>query len=131
MYTTLANMKTRAGSVYNTCEHENLSEQSLQHLQTRTLEGSAYSTCKHEHLRAVRTAPANTKTYVGSACSNCKHKNVSGQCIQPLRKLGRAEPTAPANTNAKTSRHENFGGQCIRRLLMEQQAPAVTTAQKA
>ena len=93
VYTTLATTKTRAGSVYNTCYHDNLRRQRMQHLQKRKLEravhttpanmktwaSSAYSSCKHEHLRAVHTAPANTKTWARSAYSTCKHENMSEQ----------------------------------------------------
>ena len=35
VYKTLTNMKTRAGSVYNTCYRENLSGKCIQHLQPR------------------------------------------------------------------------------------------------
>jgi len=66
-------MKTRAGSVYNTCYHENLSGYCIQHLLPRKLE------------RVVYTTLATTKTWTGSVYNTCERVNLSGKCIQHLR----------------------------------------------
>ena len=138
-YTTLAPTKTWAGSVYNTCYHENLSGNCIQHLLPRKLEREGYTTL------------ATTITYEGSACSTLKQENYRGQCIEHLqtRKRMRAVHTAPANMNTwgqcgqhlqtwtlegsaySTCKHENLRGPWIqhlqtRKLRAVHRAPANT-----
>jgi len=90
----LANMKTRSGSVCNTCDHETLSRKCIQHLRPRKREREVYTTL------------ATTITYEGSACSTCKHENLRGQCMQHLqiRIIEKAVHRAPTNTKTYADR---------------------------
>ena len=111
VYTTLATMKTWAGSVHKTCYHENVSGKCIQHLLQRKLEREGY------------TALATTITYEGSACSTCKQENYRGQCIE--YQLTRAVQTATGNS---IQQHENLSEQSIEHLLTRKRTRAVHTA---
>ena len=85
VYTTLATTKTWAGSVYNTCGHENTNGKCIQHLLPRNLSGKCIQHLLPRKLeREVYTTLATT-TYESSACSTCKHENYRGQCIEQLQ----------------------------------------------